>query len=84
MSQDKLSKRESIKNALIAATGLGLSMATMSAAIAQPKPTAAPPVNTSPGPTTVPRLETTYPTAEPRGQNKARAVTPAPAKKTDK
>lgn len=84
MSQDKLSKRESIKNALIAATGLGLSMATMNIANAQPAPTAAPAATSSPGPTTPPKYVTTVPSPNVQSPAQTKASAATPAKRADK
>jgi hypothetical protein len=74
MPEDLRAKRELIKNALIAATTVGLAMAATSAsAQTSPKPTAAPAV-VSPGPTTVPRIPLGPPPKQPRGEAPQKAA----------
>ncbi len=79
MHEEPLSKRELIKNVLLAATGAGLSAAMLQQAVAQtPGPTASPPVVNAPvGPTPMPQG------TNPRAPTTDRAASPpkAPASK---
>ncbi len=59
-------KRDRIRNMLIAATGLGLSVAAQQAAAQAPRPTASPPVVTAPAqPTTAPPTVVSSPATAP-------------------
>lgn len=79
MNDEHLSKRELVKNLLLAATGVGLSAAVLQRAAAQPKPTAGPP-ETPVAPTPIPQGGISRPSTTDRGAAPAKSAASTPKK----